>query len=352
MRRAIRQAFTKFCWHSRLLYGLHYASRVGQVRRRQDGRPAFPYVARRQRPNFQILTYHRLTATDNPFFPGVPVDVFDRQVRFLAQHYQVVDLAELLGHLDSGRPIPQDAVAVTFDDGYRDNYELAFPVLQRYGVSATIFLTTSFVNRDDVLWNDKVSLALKHTRCQELTMSYDGAERSYPLHTLAQRVSTMWELLRLLRRVPHTQRLSMIDELVQRLGVEDFSELWDTMLTWDHVRHMHQHGISFGAHTVTHPMLSRVSVDEAGHEIRQSKHSIEEALDTRIELFAYPDGGPTAFNDTVKALVEAAGFRAAVTTILGTNDAATDRYELRRDGLGEMELAAFASTLCWQKFLA
>ena len=160
----------------------------------------------------------------------------------------------------------------------------------------------------------------------------------------------MRKLLQLLRHVPHTQRLSLINVVLKCLDVNDFGELWNSMLTWDHVRQMHQHGIHFGAHTVTHPMLSRISVDEAGHEIVQSKRSIEEALNTHVELFAYPDGGFTAFNDTIKALVEAAGFRAAVTTILGTNTATTDRYELRRDGLGGLDVAAFASTLGWQRF--
>lgn len=350
IRRAILQTLTRFCWHSRLLYGLHQVARVSQVRRRRDGGLAFPYVVRRRLPNFQILMYHRLTAKYDPFFPGVSVDTFARQVHFLAKHYRVVDLAELLQHLDNGHPIPKDAVVLTFDDGYRDNYELAFPILQQYRVSATIFLTTSFLNQEDVLWNDKISLALKYTPCQEFSISYDGSERCYRLHTPAQRLGAMREMLWLLRRVPHTQRLTLIDEVLQQLGVDDFRELWASMLTWDQVRQMHQQGIGFGAHTVTHPILSRISVTQAQQEILQSKQTIEKELNVPVKLFAYPDGGLPTFNATVKAIVQEAGFHAAVTTVFGTNDATTDRYALRRDGLGALEPATFARTLCWHKF--
>src|SRR5262249_2149348 len=232
----------RLCWRSGLLNCLHHVAQVAQVRRQTDGRLAFPYMTRRCQPTFQALTYHRLTTTDDPFFPGIPVDVFAQHVGFLARHYQIVDLAELLQRLDNGQPVPKNAVVLTFDDGYRDNYELAFPILQQYQVPATIFLTTSFVNQEDVLWNDKVSFALKYTQCPELTMSYDGSERCYALHTPEQRLAAVSEILWLLRHIPQIDRLTLIDELLVQLGINDFRELWESMLTWEQVRQMQRHG--------------------------------------------------------------------------------------------------------------
>src|SRR5206468_10272524 len=137
MQKVIQSALTKFCWHSGLLFGLQRAANEVQLCHGVRSQLAFPYISRRRLPNFQILTYHRLTAKPDPFFPGIPVEVFARHVGFLAKRYSLMNRVELIRRMDDGKDIPKNAVALTFDDGYHDNYHLAFPLPQLYQVPAT-----------------------------------------------------------------------------------------------------------------------------------------------------------------------------------------------------------------------
>lgn len=333
-----------------MVAGLEWFSREAQLRRGSDRRPKFPYLGRRTLPSFQILTFHRVSSVLDSFFPGLSVEVFARQMEYLAARYSVVDLGSLLSQLDRGESIPRNAVALTFDDGYRDNYEIAFPVLRRLGLPATIFLSTDFVNGKDILWNDKVCFALKYSKRRDLQMRFGGEERHFDLNSPEQRLAAAHEILRYLFHVQHSERQSFIAQLLTELQVRDFGDLWYSMLTWDQVRSMKKEAISFGAHTVTHPILSRLPRNEAAEEILRSKHEIESQLQTDIQLFAYPVGRAIDFNDDVKSAVRAAGFRAAVTTIFGTNTGTTDRFELRRGGPNDERVWSFACKQCWYLF--
>src|SRR5437867_963366 len=202
MRKAMLSTLTQVGWRSRLLYVLQFVANEAQLRRGENGQWAFPYISRRRLPNFQILTFHRLTTQRDPFFPGLPVEAFARQVQFLARHYNLAGLADLIQKLDNGEAIPKNAVVLTFDDGYRDNFELAFPILQKYQIPATIFLTTAFIDRQDILWNDKVCFALKRTKRREIAIGCNGGCH-FALRTKEERLAAAKEILWYLFRVPH-----------------------------------------------------------------------------------------------------------------------------------------------------
>jgi peptidoglycan/xylan/chitin deacetylase (PgdA/CDA1 family) len=345
-------ALAQLSFHTGLTHGLKHLAVSAQLKRSSDGRPAFPYVATRTRPNFQILTFHRLTCRPDPFFPALPVEVFARQVKYLASHYQVLDLAELVRCIRNQDPIPRNAVALTFDDGYRDNFELAFPILKQLGLPMTLFLTTGFLNRQELLWNDKVCFALKHTRERQVELSVDGG-RLYGLVTEEQRLRAACELLWYLRHIPHEERTRIVDELMVLLGIQSFDYLWESMLTWIQVRTMYQHGIRFGSHTVTHPVLTRLPLAQAREEIVTSKLVIQNELDAEVELFAFPVGTAADFNVELCAVARETGFLGAVTTVFGTNNGFSDPYSLRRIGTLEYpRIADFASRHCWYKFAA
>lgn len=344
----LRKTLTKLCWHSGMLSALQPVACSFHLRRGKNGSFALPFLTKRRWPNFQILFYHRLTRVIDPFYSALPVTVFENQIRYLARQFQLVDLGELLRKLVNGSPIPKDAVSITFDDGYRDNFELAFPVLQRYSAPATIFLTTGFVNREDVLWNDKVCYALKHTRAQNVLLRLE-TEHFFSLKTVEQRLKAVGEILWFLRQIEHLDKLKIMDELFSQLKITDFGQLWESRLTWEQVRIMNREGISFGAHTVSHPILSRVSLQEARQEILESKNTIERELANPPDLFAYPVGRSQDYNGAVKDAVREAGFLGAVTAVFGNNTLETDRWELRRMGTDERDLPTFAAKQWWYK---
>ena len=123
------------------------------------------------------------------------------------------------------------------------------------------------------------------------------------------------------------------------------------MLSWDEIRVMSWHNISFGAHTVTHPILTRMPLAEAAEEIITSKKTIEKQLQTPIKLFAYPNGSCDDFNDSIKKVLRDAGFLCAVTTIWGTNIVHTDPFELKRIGIWDLDPRISVMRLAWYKFL-
>jgi peptidoglycan/xylan/chitin deacetylase (PgdA/CDA1 family) len=348
-KRAAYLALSRLCWHARLLPVLiHFADRK-QILSNSYWGLRLPRVSQRPSPRFQVLAYHRLTSAYDPFFPGVPQEVFREQLAFLSHHYTVMDLGELVRKMRNHDPIPENAVALTFDDGYRDNYELAFPVLQQYGLPATIFLATGFVNGEDVLWNDKITFSLKHSSSRWLVFSQNGRSYRYTLDSMERRLTARDEVLWLLRHIPHLDKLRLVDEITAQLGIRGFGYLWESMLNWDQVRDMHRNGIRFGAHTVTHPILSRIPREDAIREVDQSKRTIESRLNAGVELFAYPVGTRADFDPPLAAMVESLGFSGAVTTIFGTNSFDTDPFALRRGGPAEHDIQVFALKQFWYK---
>jgi peptidoglycan/xylan/chitin deacetylase (PgdA/CDA1 family) len=154
----------------------------------------------------------------------------------------------------------------------------------------------------------------------------------------------------LLCGLDNDERSFWIDRIVTQLEVCDRWNRSDLMLSWDEIRTMQQHNISFGSHTVTHPILSKISAEEIRTELQCSKETIEKQLGVPIRTFAYPVGRTEDFNGEVKTMLQEAGYVCAVTTIPGPNEPGQDPFELKRGTPWETYLPAFATQLSWYKF--
>jgi peptidoglycan/xylan/chitin deacetylase (PgdA/CDA1 family) len=220
------------------------------------------------RRSIRMLYYHSIS--DAPVRSSVSPDAFARQVEYLVGGgYRLLSLSEAARRLASGAPLPDHGVVITLDDGFRDNYENAFPILRRFGVPASIFLTVSYIGSD---------------------------------------------------RLPTLTRT----EFVPR------------PLDWEQVGEMHAHGIEFGSHTLTHPMLSAIPLGEVRREVAESKRVIEDRLGTPVRFFCYPRGD---FNAGVRSIVREEGYVAACTTRPGTNYPGADPFVLKRTYVGRHDTA-------------
>jgi peptidoglycan/xylan/chitin deacetylase (PgdA/CDA1 family) len=285
---------------------------------------------------YLILTYHRVNDDGHPFFEGTPPALFRAQLESLRRHFAVLPLAELASRARSG-PIPKNAIALTFDDGYRDNYTHAFPVLRELGLPATLFLTTDAVDHDRMIWHDRVFDAFHRTRAQALR--WNGAV--HPFSTPAEKERALTSVLSKLRSSSPEARDRLIEELLAELEVDPSEARGWEKLRWDDAREMARCGVSFGAHSLDHPILTRVGADEARRQIRESKRRIEAELGLEVTAFAYPNGDASDFDASTEKILEEEGFSLAVSTIFGANDASTDPYALRRVGLwGDPRLTA------------
>jgi peptidoglycan/xylan/chitin deacetylase (PgdA/CDA1 family) len=286
----------------------------------------------------------------DPYFNALPVSQFRDQMEYLAQHFRLVSLDQL-----ASRVLPCNghrcSVAITFDDGYRDNFVHAFPILRKMGIPATIFLTTGYIESGQLPWYDQVRLAFKLTAESRFSMPLGGATNE-ALDTEADRLQTMENVLAWLRNVGDSDRLGWLPELFRSLRVPSDLNLPGTMLAWNEIRQMSKAGISFGAHTVTHPVLGGLPLSRLNDEILGSKKTVEDRLQVPVRHFAYPFGKPADFGCDAKSIVQAAGFQTAVTTISGVNGPEQDLLELKRFNLKEPDRGLFGLKLDWSRMFA
>jgi peptidoglycan/xylan/chitin deacetylase (PgdA/CDA1 family)/CelD/BcsL family acetyltransferase involved in cellulose biosynthesis len=301
---------------------------------------------KRREPSARILYFHRVNDENDPFIGGLSTAAFAQQMKYLARHYRVVSLREATKRLSEGGP-PEPVVAITFDDGYQDNFRNAFPALLRYGLPATIFLATGTVDSRQRPWFEILSLAVKRTSHTYIDLELDLPRRFW-MRTEAERLQAKTRIFELVKDLPDAERRQRVCEIVGRLGAGEDAE--DTMLTWDQIRLMNHNQIDFGGHTVTHPFISRLEPAQAAWEVSECKRRIEQELQMPVEHFAYPNGRPGDFEEWNKQLLREAGYQNAVSTLWGVNYPSTDCMELRRGQPWEEEPAVFAAKLDWYQW--
>jgi peptidoglycan/xylan/chitin deacetylase (PgdA/CDA1 family) len=296
---------------------------------------------------FPVLNYHRVNDDHDAFFPSLPTAVFESHMAYLARSYRVLTIEELVERLPHGR-VPRNAIAITFDDGYRDNLTHAAPILARHGLPATVFLATGLVGTSEIAWFDRLALAFKRTSASSVRAPW-GDRIALP--DAAARLAALERTLDHLKRLSQDEFDRQLDALLTELAVNDPSWGKELMLDWPDVKALAGLGFSIGAHTVHHPILSRVSLERARREIEGSRAAIAAACGVSPRAFAYPNGQPEDYTGAVQRLVREAGFTCALTTRFGLNTRHTPVYELRRGGPWEHDVATFAFKLSLYRLL-
>jgi len=307
-------------------------------------------ILRRNRPVCQILQFHRVNDDRDPFFAATSVSVFRRQMEYLARNYHVVSLDEVVsGAAFDGRA--KFCVAITFDDGYRDNYLYAFPILRQLQLPATIFLATGYVDAGQLPWYDQVCLAFKLTSVRFPSFAAQGGPSGETTQR-SDRLRLLDRTLHWLRGMEEWEREAALRTIFSALHAPSELNLPNAMLSWNEIRQMHTQGIAFGGHTVSHPALSKLSRNRLQEELLRCKRTIEEELQRPVRHFAYPFGKHADIGPTAKTVVRECGYQSAVTTVWGFNTPQQDLLELRRCTPWESEIDSFALKLDWNRFFA
>jgi len=295
---------------------------------------------------------------------GVPVEDFERQMRYLAKNHNVISLEELARALNDGGRIPPNAVVITFDDGYEDNYVYAYLILHRYNIPATIFVIAGYVGSGRILWWDKLREVIDRAN-PEAFRNIDLPEGIYPqpirqelfrlkLSTQEDKKSAYRKLTSLMKNFDPERCNLMVDDLAWRIGcrMEDLPSKY-SLLSWGQVNEMMEDGISIGSHTVTHPDLTVCPYERLKEEIKASKRLIEEKIGEPVNLLAYPSG---QFNDLAKQITIKSGYIIACSaedTLPDTYNG--DLFELRRIGVDNLRfknlLGGFSKAMFGLKLL-
>jgi len=287
-----------------------------------------------------ILRYHSVSEPGATTFryrcPSIAVspDTFARQMRVLADAYDVVSLDVLAEALAGGRELPRGAVAITFDDGYLDNHRHAMPILRSFSFPATVYVATAGIGDGWRFWPSRVRYVIATTEASRIRLPHLGPIALGPPDGRRRAID---EVTSGLKRLPVDERDEALAALPDAAGVTGPpAEAREWFANWEQLREMTLCGISIGAHTCTHPILTRQDTEVAATEIRESRRLLEEGLGRPVRHFAYPNGGGVLNHDErVISLVRDAGFATATTSVNGPIRLGDDPYRLRRVGVAE-----------------
>ena len=271
-----------------------------------------------------ILTYHRLPAEPDPLFPGhIHATKFAQQLDCLRRYFNVLPLAEAMQSLKDDS-LPRRAVSITFDDGYKDNHDVAYPLLAERGLAATFFVATGFLGRGR-MWNDTIIETVRLADVLDLRELGFGKAR---VQSSQEKHAVIEKLLGHLKYFPAIDRETAVNAICRDL-LDDLPQ--ELMMSEENVRELSANTMEIGGHTVTHPILAKIELDEARKEIQHNKVHLEQLTGADVLAFAYPNGRPQQdYNDDHVDLLRNLGFRIAVTTSYGSVVRDSDYLQLNR----------------------
>ncbi|UCE67748.1 MAG: polysaccharide deacetylase family protein [Candidatus Zixiibacteriota bacterium] len=304
---------------------------------------------RADKNNFTILIYHRILDENDSerdhIQAGIIVSrkIFEKQMAYLSKEYNLLSLKELAEILEKNQYPPSKSIVITFDDGWRDNYLCAYPVLKKHNVPATIFLATDFIDSDNMFWFAEIGMILAKRKIppEKLWEILEKARKesknistpqSSDSHKPAADSIDSDKFIEGLKQFDHQIITRIIAELWKEGGVSSERTAVDRQtLSSDEVLEMSENGIDFGSHGCSHRILTGLDRDEVKRELIESKRILEEKTGKTISLFSYPNGD---FNEEIKKLVREAGYDCAITTGGREIDkGALDLFALKRIGI-------------------
>ena len=277
-----------------------------------------------------IIRYHSVSHGNDLISDGITVSpsVFEGQVGYFAKHFKPILMDTLIDCVQNRQPFPENAIVLTFDDGYADNYEAA-RILKKYGMTGVFYITAGCIESEERFWVGEIRHLLGKTTTNSVCLRVRDKVFEACLSD-PTRMEPIRRLTQLIKTVDVATRESIREELRRQLHDAPLPEK-NLMLTWQQLSEMVAMGMEIGGHTMTHCNLPSATNEEAWSEVFQCKVLLEDRLGINVKHFAYPNGGSSQYyNSRIKELVRRAGYQSAVTSKLGAVDLRNDPFELRR----------------------
>ena len=292
-----------------------------------------------RRGRLSTLIFHRVLPEPDPIFPAeMYARRFDEMCGWLKSWFNVLPLDAAATHLQQGT-LPARAACITFDDGYADNHDVAMPILQRHGLTATFFVATGFLDGGR-MWNDTIIEAVRECKSHVLDLGELGA---FVLGKPVEKAAAIDAIIRKVKYLPVPERLKITEHIALTAGVRPPDNL---MMESAQVKSLRYGGMQVGAHTVSHPILATLSDESARAEIKGGKLALERLLGEPVKLFAYPNGKPGAdYTAAAVAIAREAGFSAAVSTSWGAAHCSGDIFQIPRFTPWDQSRVRFGSRL-------
>ncbi|MGH7437651.1 MAG: polysaccharide deacetylase family protein [Polyangiaceae bacterium] len=307
---------------------------MAKLAARSRSLPLFELLGRR--PALVVLVYHRVMPHEQHPYDRALIEAtpeqFDEQMAMLKKRHAVADPEELLSLVENPKSVRSLRVAITFDDGYRDNYRFAFPILKSHGLAAAFYLPTQYIGTRTLPWWDQVANAIRRCTKDEIDLRYPKAfkvrvNRDDPEVAIQS-------VLRAYGRDPSAVLARFLEEVERACELELVEESEEPQfMSWDEAAEMNRAGMAIESHTRSHQVLANLTSEEQRGECFESRALLRARGLSAISL-AYPVGHKTAFTPETVALAREAGYRYAVSNYGGINLPETmNRFDVRRLGM-------------------
>lgn len=276
--------------------------------------------------------YHRFSDKNEPF--KVNQKVFENQIQFLRKKYNFISLTHYAEFLNGQKTdLPNNPIIITIDDGFKDNYDFAYPVLKKYSIPATIFITFDFINDKKWLWFNKLKYILQQTKYKTFNFQLGSHTKQFYLNSVESQRNARLTIFNYCKSIRSSEIDVLLNHLSETLKVPTPAQSSGDFLplTWEQIKEMQKSHIEFGSHTCSHPILSKMKYDQLKKEIILSRKEISLKIGSEVSSFCYPVGTPEDINDDVIQITKEAGYSCAVTTIPGSNHVRKiNRFLLKR----------------------
>lgn len=308
------------------------------------------------RNDVKILLYHGIINGDLPLGlnnDGLHIQLksFERQMRYLRKRYRILSLSSLIECLKEGKAFPKYGVVLTFDDGYKNNYENLRGLLSKCKVPITIFLVTDYIDTPELLWPDKLEMAFFRTQKKSTSSVQAAGIEPIDWNNDQEKMKKYVILKNRLKKIPHEKLQDVLSRLFLELATDTKEDsqhnaidtTYTILMNWDEVQDLSQYGVQFGSHTCSHQILTNLSNTDMRGTLKRSFLKIKDHCGNVDVPFAYPNG---SFNGETKKAVVDSGYSCALTTVHGFNEARCDLYALKRNEIGNRgDIHIFIATL-------
>lgn len=279
-------------------------------------------------PWLTVLTYHRVAEAgesgdlDDGVVDCTP-DQLARQMAFVKRWFGIVSIDDLRAFAAGRAPLPRNPLLVSFDDGYRDNHDVALPILVEQNVQATFFVATDYVERRRLYWWDRVSLVIRRSRKERLELSYPRQE-ALVLDGPSARQRAVRRAQRIIKDENGLDLARFLDELERAADVslpsDEQRRLADALImTWEQVATLKRAGMDVQSHTHTHRVLHTLRPEELDHELRISRALLERAIGAPVRAVSYPVGRSVRGSPEIVRAVRDAGYELGFSNGTGVN---------------------------------
>jgi len=278
-----------------------------------------------------ILRYHSVSKDNGLVSKSITVspEAFEEQIQYFSKHFNTISMSTLVDCIQDRCHFPENALILTFDDGYADNYEAA-QILHKYRLTGLFYITAGCIESTEKFWVAEIRHLLEKTGHRRICIPVQDSMCAFSLSGPLEREEAIRQITRLIKSGNIQARENIREELWKQL--DDAHEfLGNLMLTWQKLKDMIDMEMEIGGHTMTHCNLPNANTEEAWIEISTCKSLLEKKLDIEVKHFAYPNGGSVQhYNDDIKKLVYQAGFFSASTSKSGLVSFGSDLMELWR----------------------